>query len=164
MKKNGFAELGIDSDLAEALAKEGYTDPTPIQKQAIPLALTGDDLIAQAQTGTGKTLAFLSPMLESLDANKSHVQGLVITPTRELAIQITDEVKKWAPLRGLRVLSAYGGQDVERQIRKLEGAVHMIIATPGRLLDHLRRETVDLGRLSVLVLDEADQMSCIWAF
>ncbi|MEK8131166.1 DEAD/DEAH box helicase [Paenibacillus filicis] len=158
MKKNEFAILGVNESLSEALLKFGYTEPTPIQKEAIPAVLAGSDLIAQAQTGTGKTLAFVLPILETIDASKSHVQALIVTPTRELAIQITEEVQRWAPLQGLNVLSAYGGQDVERQVRKLEGSIHIIVATPGRLLDHIRRETVALHKLSVLVLDEADQM------
>ncbi|WP_277713362.1 DEAD/DEAH box helicase [Paenibacillus mucilaginosus] len=158
MKKNEFQALGISQELAEALHKHGYNEPTPIQREAIPSVLGGHDVIAQAQTGTGKTLAFVLPILESIDPNRSHVQALIVTPTRELAIQITEEVARWAPLKGIRVLSAYGGQDVERQIRKLEGAIHIIVATPGRLLDHLRRETVQLFKLSTLVLDEADQM------
>ncbi|MCP1311207.1 DEAD/DEAH box helicase [Paenibacillus tyrfis] len=158
MKKNNFALLGIGSDLAEAMQKHGYDEPTPIQREAIPVALAGHDIIAQAQTGTGKTLAFALPILENVNPDNPNVQALIVTPTRELAIQITEEIKRWAPLKGLRVLSAYGGQDVERQIRKLEGNIHIIVATPGRLLDHLRRETVQLHKLSVLVLDEADQM------
>ncbi|WP_426450955.1 DEAD/DEAH box helicase [Paenibacillus sp. S-38] len=158
MKKNEFQALGISQELAEALHKHGYNEPTPIQREAIPSVLGGHDVIAQAQTGTGKTLAFVLPILESIDPNRTHVQALIVTPTRELAIQITEEVARWAPLKGIRVLSAYGGQDVERQIRKLEGAIHIIVATPGRLLDHLRRETVQLFKLSTLVLDEADQM------
>ncbi|WP_278043140.1 DEAD/DEAH box helicase [Paenibacillus elgii] len=158
MKKNNFALLGIGSDLAEAMQKHGYNEPTPIQSEAIPVALAGHDIIAQAQTGTGKTLAFALPILENINPANPNVQALIVTPTRELAIQITEEIKRWAPLKGLRVLSAYGGQDVERQIRKLEGNIHIIVATPGRLLDHLRRETVQLHKLSVLVLDEADQM------
>ncbi len=158
MKKNNFALLGIGSDLAEAMQNHGYNEPTPIQREAIPVALAGHDIIAQAQTGTGKTLAFALPILESVNPSTPYVQALIVTPTRELAIQITEEIKRWAPLKNLRVLSAYGGQDVERQIRKLEGNIHIIVATPGRLLDHLRRETVQLHKLSVLVLDEADQM------
>ncbi|MFE5322662.1 DEAD/DEAH box helicase [Paenibacillus sp. NPDC056579] len=158
MNSNLFAALGVSDELAEALNKHGYTEPTPIQQQAIPVVIAGEDVIAQAQTGTGKTLAFVLPILERIDARKNYTQALIVTPTRELAIQIAGEVQKWAPIKGIRVLAAYGGQDVERQLKKLEGTVHMIIATPGRLLDHLRRETVQLQRLSTLVLDEADQM------
>ncbi|MCZ8514096.1 DEAD/DEAH box helicase [Paenibacillus filicis] len=158
MKKKNFATLGLSDQLNDALIGQGYSEPTPIQSEAIPTILTGIDVIGQAQTGTGKTLAFVLPLLEMIDPGKPHVQALIVTPTRELAIQIAEEVNRWAPLKGIRSLSAYGGQDVERQIRKLEGAIHIIIATPGRLLDHIRRETVQLHKLSTLVLDEADQM------
>jgi len=158
MKSKPFAALGISDLLAEALQQQGYTEPTPIQQEAIPVVLSGRDVIAQAQTGTGKTLAFVLPILENIDPLRPSTQALIVTPTRELAIQIAGEVEKWAPLKGVRVLAAYGGQDVERQMKKLEGTVHMIIATPGRLLDHLRRGTVQLHKLSTLVLDEADQM------
>lgn len=158
MKKHGFTQLGISEALSQALVEHGYKEPTPIQRDAIPVTLSGNDVIAQAQTGTGKTLAFILPILETIDSTRSYVQALVVTPTRELAIQITEEVKRWAPLKELKVLSAYGGQDVDRQIRQLEGSIHIIIATPGRLLDHIRRGTVQLHKLSVLVLDEADQM------
>ncbi|WP_079913651.1 DEAD/DEAH box helicase [Paenibacillus sp. 32352] len=158
MKTNLFASLGISEEITEALSNQGYTEPTPIQQEAIPVVLAGEDVIAQAQTGTGKTLALVLPILERIDPKKNYTQALIVTPTRELAIQIAGEVKKWAPIKGIRILAAYGGQDVERQLKKLEGTVHMIIATPGRLLDHLRRETVQLQRLSTLVLDEADQM------
>ncbi|OXM84913.1 DEAD/DEAH box helicase [Paenibacillus rigui] len=158
MKSKPFAALGISDVLSEALQQQGYTEPTPIQQEAIPVVLSGSDVIAQAQTGTGKTLAFVLPILETIDLKKNYTQALIVTPTRELAIQIAGEVQRWAPLKGVGVLAAYGGQDVERQLKKLEGTVHMIIATPGRLLDHLRRGTVQLQRLSTLVLDEADQM------
>jgi ATP-dependent RNA helicase DeaD len=156
--KSNFTKLGVSEELAEALAQQGYTEPTPIQKEAIPVVMAGQDVIAQAQTGTGKTLAFVLPILENFDPVKSYTQALIITPTRELALQITAEVQKWAPLKGMNVLAAYGGQDVERQLKKLAGTIHLIIATPGRLLDHIRRETVMLGKVSTLVLDEADQM------
>ncbi|NHN32332.1 DEAD/DEAH box helicase [Paenibacillus agricola] len=156
--KSNFTKLGVSEELAEALAQQGYTEPTPIQKEAIPVVMAGHDVIAQAQTGTGKTLAFVLPILENFDPVKNYTQALIITPTRELALQITAEVQKWAPLKGMNVLAAYGGQDVERQLKKLAGTIHLIIATPGRLLDHIRRETVMLGKVATLVLDEADQM------
>ncbi|CAG7650003.1 DEAD/DEAH box helicase [Paenibacillus allorhizosphaerae] len=158
MKKNDFTALGVSEPVAETLRALGITEPTPIQKEAIPAVFAGNDIVAQAQTGTGKTLAFVLPMLEQINPELPHVQALIVTPTRELAIQIAEEVKRLAPIKKLRVLSAYGGQDVERQIRKLEGNIHIIVATPGRLLDHVRRETVHLHKLSMLVLDEADQM------
>ncbi|MEI7026872.1 DEAD/DEAH box helicase [Paenibacillus sp. y28] len=153
-----FAQLGLRDEIVRQVESQGITEPTPIQQQTIPLVLAGGDIIAESQTGTGKTFAFVLPMLERMKPDATHVQGLVLTPTRELAIQITAELSNIAPALGINVLAAYGGQDVERQLRKLEGAVHFIVATPGRLLDHLRRGSVQLDRLSTLVLDEADQM------
>lgn len=153
-----FAALGIRRELVDALHRNGLKEPTPIQARAIPVLLEGKDVIAQAQTGTGKTLAFLLPILERVDVNRPDVQALILTPTRELAIQITAEAKKLAPVVGANILATYGGQDVESQIKKLRGAAQVVVATPGRLLDHLRRGTVSLNHVSMLVLDEADQM------
>lgn len=153
-----FKKIGINSEIENALKKNGITDPTPIQKQAIPALLDGRDVIAQAQTGTGKTLAFLLPILEKIDPNKKAIQALIITPTRELAIQITSEAKKLANVKDINLLSVYGGQDVENQIRKLKNGVHLVVGTPGRIIDHLKRETISFGKLDMLVLDEADQM------
>nr|WP_051318509.1 DEAD/DEAH box helicase [Cohnella thermotolerans] len=141
------------------LSAQGIKKPTPVQEMAIPFILQGKDVIGQAQTGTGKTLAFVLPMLEEINVRSDKVQGLIVTPTRELALQITEEVKRYiGKEEGIRVLAVYGGQDVEAQLAKLKGNVHLIIATPGRLLDHLRRETVQLFSVRTLVLDEADQM------
>ncbi|MFD0695623.1 DEAD/DEAH box helicase [Paenibacillus sp. GCM10027628] len=155
---NGFASLGIRDRLVQVLQASGVTEPTPVQKEAIPVLLTGSDVIAQAQTGTGKTLAFVLPMLEMINVEKPDVQGLILTPTRELAIQISSELQKLAPVTGASVLAAYGGQDVERQLRKLQGNIHIVVGTPGRLLDHLRRGSINFYKLKMLVLDEADQM------
>ena len=156
--KNRFEALGVRSELAEALRMSGIATPTPVQEQAIPALLSGHDAIVQAQTGTGKTLAFVLPILEIIDPKRSSVQALILTPTRELAIQITEEAKKLASTIGAGVLAVYGGQDVAAQMHKLKGDTHIVVATPGRLLDHLRRETLHLGHISMLVLDEADQM------
>ncbi|MGF9906619.1 DEAD/DEAH box helicase [Brevibacillus porteri] len=154
-----FWRLGIHKELIEALQANGITEPTPIQEKAIPVVLEGKDVIAQAQTGTGKTLAFVLPILEKTDPQATHVQALILTPTRELALQITAEVKKLTEkLEDIQVLAVYGGQDVNQQLRKLKGKIHVVIATPGRLLDHLRRGTIDLSQVSMFVLDEADQM------
>lgn len=153
-----FISLGIRREIQELLQKEGIINPTPIQLQAIPLVLAGKDLIAQAQTGTGKTLAFLLPVLEKLAPHKPHVQAVIVTPTRELAAQITQVATQLAAPLGAQVLSVYGGQDVERQVLKLKAGVQIIIGTPGRLLDHVRRRTIDLSGTNWLVLDEADQM------
>ena len=155
----GFAQLGISEDRVARLTAQGIQKPTPVQEAAIPLVLQGRDVIGQAQTGTGKTLAFVLPMLDRINVKSDKLQGLIVTPTRELALQITNEVKQLiGPEEGIRVLPVYGGQDVEAQLLKLKGSIHLIIATPGRLLDHLRRETVSLFSVQTLVLDEADQM------
>lgn len=153
-----FKKLGINSEIENALKKNGIAEPTPIQKEAIPPLLDGRDVIAQAQTGTGKTLAFLLPIIEKIDPNKKAIQALIMTPTRELAIQITAEAKKLANVKDINLLSVYGGQDVENQIRKLKNGVHLVVGTPGRIIDHLKRETINFGKLDMLVLDEADQM------
>jgi ATP-dependent RNA helicase DeaD len=156
---SGFLSLGIRSEINHTLNVNGLIEPTPIQEKTIPFLLQGKDIIAQAQTGTGKTLAFVLPLLERIDPKKESVQALVITPTRELALQITTEIKKLTThLEDINVLAVYGGQDVQRQMKKLRGAIHIVIGTPGRLLDHLRRGTVQLSDVSMLVLDEADQM------
>lgn len=153
-----FLTMGIRREISDYLRGNGIINPTPVQVQVIPVLMAGKDVIAQAQTGTGKTLAFLLPILEKIEANKPHVQALIITPTRELASQITNEAKKLADKLGINVLSVYGGQDAERQINKLKRNMHIVIGTPGRLMDHLRRKTISLSGVSKLVLDEADQM------
>jgi ATP-dependent RNA helicase DeaD len=153
-----FSSLGITPELTALLKEQGIAAPTPVQRQTIPMLLQDKDVIAQAQTGTGKTLAFALPMLQRVNVEKEQVQALILTPTRELAIQITAEMKKLAPVVGARVLAAYGGQDVDAQIRKLQRSPHIVVATPGRLIDHMTRGTINLGKLSMLVLDEADQM------
>ncbi|MGG1513945.1 DEAD/DEAH box helicase [Paenibacillus oryzisoli] len=155
---NGFALMGIQDSIVQTLQSQGITEPTPIQRQAIPVVMEGSDVIAQAQTGTGKTLAFVLPILEKINVQSPEVQALILTPTRELAIQISNELKLLAPVTGAGVLAAYGGQDVEKQLRKLQGNIHIVVGTPGRLLDHLRRGSVNFYKLKVLVLDEADQM------
>lgn len=153
-----FTALGIRQELSTILAENGITEPTDIQAQAIPVLLSGKDVVGQSQTGTGKTLAFVLPILDKIEVNKPVVQGVIITPTRELALQVTREVAKLADTLGIRVLSIYGGQDVDRQIKKLKGGAQIVIATPGRLMDHLRRKTIQLSGVTKLVLDEADQM------
>lgn len=153
-----FISLGVRRETQALLHKEGITTPTPIQLQAIPVLLAGRDLIAQAQTGTGKTLAFLLPILEKIIPQKPHTQAVIVTPTRELALQISQVAARLAEPLGIQVLSAYGGQDVERQITRLKTGVQLVIGTPGRLLDHLRRGSIDLRGATRLVLDEADQM------
>lgn len=153
-----FTRLGIKEEILKPLRREGILTPTPIQEKSIPVALAGKDLIAQAQTGTGKTLAFVLPILERIKYHKKNIQALILVPTRELAIQIAGETKKLAKPRNINVLVVYGGQDINKQIHKLKGRMHIVIATPGRLLDHLRRGTIYLKDVSIMVLDEADQM------
>ncbi|OAS83180.1 DEAD/DEAH box helicase [Metabacillus litoralis] len=154
-----FLQLGIRKEINHTLKSLGLVTPTPIQEKTIPSILAGKDVIAQAQTGTGKTLAFVLPILEKIDSSKSDIQSLILTPTRELAQQISKEIKKMIEnLEDINVLAVYGGQDVEHQLKKLKGAQHIVVATPGRLLDHIRRKTIDLSTVEMLVLDEADQM------
>lgn len=155
-----FQQLGIDEQRVQKLKEQGIAEPTPVQQETIPLLLDGKDVIARARTGTGKTLAFLLPILQRIDTSKAYPQALIIAPTRELALQITEEARKLTSGEqdGAKILAVYGGQDVEKQLRKLEGGRHVIIGTPGRLLDHLRRGTLELGGVKMLVLDEADQM------
>lgn len=154
-----FEQMGLTPELLHILQSQGITTPTPVQESTIPLLLAGEDVMAQAQTGTGKTLAFLLPIIQKLRSDRPEAQALIITPTRELAIQITAEAKKLLEAReGISVLAAYGGQDVERQLRKLKNGIQLVIGTPGRLLDHMRRGSLTLGAVRMLVLDEADQM------
>lgn len=155
---NEFESLGINQSLIQQLNQQNIQSPTPIQSLTISEILTGRDLMAEAQTGTGKTLAFLLPMFQQADPDSPHIQGLILSPTRELAIQITAEAKKLAENTDCEILALYGGQDMQKQLKKLSRPVTFVIATPGRLLDHLHRETVDLTHLRTLVLDEADQM------
>ncbi|SMP54571.1 ATP-dependent RNA helicase DeaD [Anoxynatronum buryatiense] len=157
-KATTFQALGLHPQWLQQLEKQQITQPTPVQEAAIPLLLQGDDVIARAQTGTGKTLAFLLPIMEKIQPEQRVVQALVVTPTRELAIQITQEAKKLTETTSINLLAAYGGQDVEKQLHRLKGNIHLVVGTPGRLLDHLRRGTLDLSDLRMLVLDEADQM------
>ncbi|NHM31616.1 DEAD/DEAH box helicase [Neobacillus terrae] len=154
-----FLSLGISQAYANLLKANGIAVPTPIQERAIPPIMEGKDVIAQAQTGTGKTFAFVLPILEKLIPEAHHVQALIVTPTRELALQITSEINKFIEEReDIRVLAVYGGQDVEKQLKKLKKGPQIVVGTPGRMLDHIRRGTVQLSRVSFLVLDEADQM------
>jgi len=153
-----FQELGIAEALCEVLRYHGIKEPTPVQAQAIPQVRAGHDCIAQAQTGTGKTLAFLLPILEKIKPQATVAQALVVTPTRELAIQIAKVARTVGEAVGVSSLVIYGGQDIERQKQKLRRHPQLIIGTPGRLLDHLRRGTIDLAQVNKVVLDEADEM------
>jgi ATP-dependent RNA helicase DeaD len=154
-----FAELGLSPLVLEAVQKIGYETPSPIQAEAIPVLLEGKNLLGTAQTGTGKTAAFTLPLLSRLDFNGKNPQLLVLTPTRELAIQVSEAVQKYASsMRDLHVLPVYGGQDIGVQFRALRRTVHVIVATPGRLIDHLERKSIDLSNIQAVVLDEADEM------
>ena len=155
---SGFDTLGLSAETLAGVESAGYEIPTPIQIQAIPVLLAGEDLVAQAQTGTGKTAAFALPVLQRLDQAQARPQALVLCPTRELAVQVSEALYGFGRARGIRVLPVYGGQPIDRQIRSLRGGVHVVVGTPGRLLDHLRRETLDLRAVSMVVLDEADEM------
>lgn len=153
-----FSELGLSSTLLSAIERSGFEEATPIQGETIPLALEGKDVIGQAQTGTGKTAAFGLPMLEKIDTNNRVLQGLVIAPTRELAIQTQEELYRLGKDKKIRVQAVYGGADIGRQIRGLKDHPHIVVGTPGRLLDHINRRTLKLGTVETLVLDEADEM------
>jgi ATP-dependent RNA helicase DeaD len=158
-KPQGFASFGFAPELLDALTAIGYEEPSPIQKAAIPELLLGRDLVGQAQTGTGKTAAFALPMLAALDAQQRTPQVLVLTPTRELAIQVADAFKSYAVnMPHLRVLPLYGGSDFRDQIVRLKRGVQIVVGTPGRVMDHMRQGTLDLSGLRSLVLDEADEM------
>ena len=153
-----FEDLNLDRKILAALKEMGFEEPSPIQKGAIPMALEGEDLIGQAQTGTGKTAAFGIPIIQKINEKDRHIQALVMSPTRELCIQVADEISKIGKTKRIRVLPVYGGQPIERQIRSLKRGIQVVIGTPGRLLDHIRRGTIDLEYVNFLVLDEADEM------
>jgi ATP-dependent RNA helicase DeaD len=154
-----FAQLSLAPELLRALSEAGYEHPTPIQAECIPALLSGRDLLGQAQTGTGKTAAFALPLLQRLDLADRRTQALVLTPTRELAGQVTEAIKGYGRhLNGLRVLSIYGGAGFREQLQGLKQGAQVVVGTPGRILDHLERGTLRLGDLQLLVLDEADEM------
>ncbi|MCK8625132.1 DEAD/DEAH box helicase [Apilactobacillus xinyiensis] len=153
-----FRELGLSEDLLKAIEEKGFKEATPIQAETIPLTLKGKDVIGQAQTGTGKTAAFGLPIIENIDLDNPNVQALIISPTRELAIQTQGEIKKFGKFKGIDVAAVYGGSDIRRQISTLKRHPRVVVGTPGRLLDHINRRTLKLGHVKTLVLDEADDM------
>ena len=155
--KELFGDLLLDKKIVAALTDMGFEEPSPIQRETIPLCLAGEDVIGQAQTGTGKTAAFGIPIIQNLTDHK-HIQALIMTPTRELAIQVSEEVGKIGRTNHVKALPVYGGQPIDRQIRALRSGVNIVIGTPGRLLDHLRRGTIKLDHIKFLVVDEADEM------
>lgn len=154
-----YEDSGINPKILRAVSEMGYTQMTPIQEQAIPQLMEGKDVIGQAQTGTGKTAAFGIPMLQMVDPASRELQGMILCPTRELAIQAAEELHKFSKyMHGIRVVPIYGGQDISRQIKALKGGVQIIVGTPGRVMDHMRRHTIKLDSLKMVVLDEADEM------
>jgi ATP-dependent RNA helicase DeaD len=153
-----FDDLNISDALRRGIREAGFEEPTPVQARAIPLMLEGRDVVAQALTGTGKTAAFGIPLIESIDTSHTVPQAVILAPTRELAVQVAEHITRLGRYTGLRLLPIYGGQPMGRQLTALHRGVHAIVATPGRLMDHMRRGTVDLSNIRMLVLDEADQM------
>ncbi|MBZ0203656.1 MAG: DEAD/DEAH box helicase, partial [Ignavibacteria bacterium] len=154
-----FDELNLSKEVLKAIQDLGYEEATPIQSQAIPFLMEGRDLIGQAQTGTGKTAAFGIPVIEKIDATSKLIQAIVLCPTRELAIQVAEgfgDLLKYK--KGIKVVPIYGGQSIERQLMSLRKGVQIIIATPGRLMDHMERKTINLENIHTVVLDEADEM------
>ncbi|MBV8659336.1 MAG: DEAD/DEAH box helicase, partial [Burkholderiales bacterium] len=161
-----FASLGLSDDIVRAVTELGYTEPTPIQLQAIPAVLTGRDLMAGAQTGTGKTAGFTLPILHRLSnrtakgpsSGRPPVRALVLTPTRELAAQVEESVRNYGKYLKLESMTMFGGVGINPQIKRLRSRVDILVATPGRLLDHVQQGTLDLSQIEILVLDEADRM------
>ena len=154
-----FDELGIMPQILRGIEEMGFEETTPIQAQAIPVVMEGKDIIGQAQTGTGKTAAFGIPMLQKTDASSKKTQTLILSPTRELAIQVAEELRNLGKyMHGIKILPVYGGQDITKQIRSLKGGIQVIVGTPGRVMDHLRRKTIRCDDVNMVVLDEADEM------
>ncbi len=154
-----FEDLGLSKEIGRAVSDMGFEEPTPIQAKTIPEVLAGGDVIGQAQTGTGKTLAFGIPLLEKINGRSKRVQALILCPTRELAIQVSEELKRLARYRrDIVILPVYGGQPIDRQIRSLKTGVQLVIGTPGRVIDHMNRGTLKLDTVKTVVLDEADEM------
>jgi ATP-dependent RNA helicase DeaD len=161
-EQRGFAELGLEASIIDSLAGLGYEEPTPIQREAIPVLIDGKDLLGQAATGTGKTAAFALPIVHRIASltpdDRRTPSAFILVPTRELAMQVAEAVHRYGKSLGLRVLPIYGGQSMQQQLRALKRSLDVIVATPGRVLDHIRRESVDLSRVRTVVLDEADEM------
>lgn len=159
MEEVRFEDLKLRPEIMRAVKKMGFEEASPIQAKAIPVMMSGHDLIGQAQTGTGKTAAFGIPLLEKIEPKNKKLQAIVLCPTRELAIQVAEEIRHLAYyMHGIKVLPIYGGQEIVKQIRSLKGGVQLIIGTPGRVMDHMRRRTIKMENLHTVVLDEADEM------
>lgn len=157
--KKTFNDLGLSAKVLDAINKKGFEEPTPIQAMTIPLMLRNDtNIIGQAQTGTGKTAAFGLPLIEMIDVSSKSVQALILVPTRELAIQVSEEINSLKGVKNLIIVPIYGGQSIDEQLRRLKKGVHIVVGTPGRVIDHLNRKTLKLGNIEHLILDEADEM------
>jgi Superfamily II DNA and RNA helicases len=154
-----FSDLGLSAKVLEAINKKGFEEPTAIQIITIPIMLRDDtNIIAQAQTGTGKTAAFGLPLIEMINQDSNTVQALILTPTRELAIQVAEEINSLKGDKDLIIVPIYGGQSIDQQLRRLKKGVHIVVGTPGRIIDHLNRKTLKIGEIEHLILDEADEM------
>jgi ATP-dependent RNA helicase DeaD len=157
--KKTFNDLGLSDKMLEAINKKGFEEPTAIQAMTIPVMLRDDtNIIAQAQTGTGKTAAFGLPLIEMINQDSKAVQALILTPTRELAIQVAEEINSLRGSKYITIVPIYGGQSIDQQLRRLKKGVHIVVGTPGRVIDHLKRRTLKLGGIEHLILDEADEM------
>ncbi len=158
-----FDSLGLSAEILRAVSEQGYTEPTPVQRQAIPVVLEGKDILAGAQTGTGKTAGFTLPLLQLLSQHcqgkgRRPIRALVLTPTRELAAQVAESIETYGAHLPLKSTVVFGGVKINPQIEKLRHGVDILVATPGRLLDHAQQKTLDLSHVEILVLDEADRM------
>ncbi|MFQ5900631.1 MAG: DEAD/DEAH box helicase, partial [Thermodesulfobacteriota bacterium] len=154
-----FNDLGLSAKVLDAINKKGFEEPTAIQVMTIPLMLRDDtNIIAQAQTGTGKTAAFGLPLIELVNTDSKTVQALILAPTRELAIQVSEEINSLKGDKDIRIVPIYGGQSIDQQLRRLKKGVHIVVGTPGRVIDHLNRKTLKIGKIEHLILDEADEM------
>ncbi len=159
MEKLRFEEINVSDDIRKGISAIGFEEMSPIQAQAIPVILDGKDIIGQAQTGTGKTAAFGIPILEMIDTKNKSIQALILCPTRELSIQVAEEIGRLGKFKkGLSVLPVYGGQPIDRQLRVLRKGVHIVVGTPGRVIDHIKRKTLKTDNIKMMVLDEADEM------
>ena len=152
-----FEQLGLNKEIVKALKENGFEKPFPIQEEAIPLILKGSDVVGQAHTGTGKTAAFSLPILQKIRRN-GPIQALILVPTRELAVQVTNEINKFGKYTGIRAVAIYGGQSIGLQHNQLRRHAQIVVATPGRLIDHIKQESIDLNKVNFVVLDEADRM------
>ncbi len=154
-----FKELGLSKKVLDAINKKGFEEPTAIQTMTIPVMLRNDThIISQAQTGTGKTAAFGLPLIEMIDAKSKTVQALILVPTRELSIQVSEEISSLKGKTGIQLIPIYGGQSIDQQLRRLKKGVHIVVGTPGRIIDHLKRKTLKIGAIEHLIIDEADEM------